>query len=71
MIRVDVLDVPGAANALPSAQVQGLMLQARVMGGRGRQVVFDRFSADAMAERFAALCAREILKRGPIVGKAS
>jgi glycosyltransferase involved in cell wall biosynthesis len=45
-------------------------IHARVMGGHGRKAVFDRFSADAMAERFAALCAREIIKRGP-VGKAS
>ena len=48
-------------------------IHARVMGGHGRQAVLDRFSADAMAERFAALCAREVLKRGPVgnLGKVS
>jgi len=62
----DALSLANAIDTLLSDPIN-----ARVMGGRGRQAVFDRFSADAMAERFAALCAREILKRGPIVGKAS
>lgn len=48
-------------------------IHARLMGGHGRKVVLDRFTADAMAEHFAALCAREIIKRGPVgnIGKAS
>jgi glycosyltransferase involved in cell wall biosynthesis len=61
----DALSLANAIDTLLSDPIH-----ARVMGGHGRKAVLDRFSADAMAERFAALCAREILKRGP-VGKAS
>jgi glycosyltransferase involved in cell wall biosynthesis len=39
-------------------------IRARVMGGHGRAVVLERFTADAMAQRFAALCMQELLKRG-------
>jgi glycosyltransferase involved in cell wall biosynthesis len=61
----DALSLANAIDRLLTDPVH-----ARVMGGHGQRAVFDRFSADAMAERFAAVCAREILKRGP-VGKAS
>jgi glycosyltransferase involved in cell wall biosynthesis len=61
----DALSLANAIDTLLADPVH-----ARVMGGHGRRAVLDRFSADAMAERFAAICAREILKRGP-VGKAS
>jgi glycosyltransferase involved in cell wall biosynthesis len=62
----DALSLADAIDRLLSDPIH-----ARVMGGHGRKAVLDRFSADAMAERFAALCAREMLKKGPIVGKAS
>ena len=61
----DALSLANAIDRLLSDPIH-----ARVMGGHGRKAVLDRFSADAMAERFAALCAREIIKSGP-VGKAS
>jgi len=60
----DALSLANAIDTLLADPVR-----ARVMGGHGRRAVLDRFSADAMAERFAALCAREILKRGPVMGK--
>jgi glycosyltransferase involved in cell wall biosynthesis len=62
----DALSLANAIDRLLTDPVH-----ARVMGGHGRRAVLDRFTADAMAERFAAVCAREILKRGPVVGKAS
>ncbi len=61
----DALSLANAIDTLLADPVH-----ARVMGGHGRRAVLDRFTADVMAERFAALCAREVLKRGP-VGKAS
>ena len=39
-------------------------IRARVMGIHGRTVVLERFTADAMAQRFAALCMQELQKRG-------
>ena len=37
-------------------------LRARSMGEHGRAVVLERFTADAMAQRFATLCKQEIQK---------
>ena len=49
-------------------------LRARAMGEHGRAVVLERFTADAMAQRFATLCMQacqqEILKRESVKGRA-
>jgi glycosyltransferase involved in cell wall biosynthesis len=45
-------------------------LRAQELGRHGRMVVLERFTADAMAQRFVALCMQELQKRGSVKGES-